>query len=107
MAVATVLDGEESCKHDRKRKLQTWVVLFALEVLKCVVVLMSSRPERHNCGAIANVSGICLIVHGFTIRHETNYQLASAKRDSLVAPSHLLMPAVTFVAYLEPELRLI
>lgn len=87
MAVAAVLDGEESCKRDSKRKLQTWAVLFALEVPKCMVVMMPSRPERHNCGAIAKISGMCLIVHGFMVQHEMNYQLASAKRTVWSPPS--------------------
>lgn len=72
MGVAAVLDGEESCKRDRKRKLQTWVVLFVLEVLKCVVVLMPSRPKYHNCGVISKMFGMCLIVFGFMIQYELN-----------------------------------
>jgi len=68
---------------------------------------MPSRPECHNCGAMTKMSGMCLIVHGFMIRQEMNYQLASAKRDNLVTPFHFLIPAVAFVAYLEPELGLI
>lgn len=62
----------ESYKCDRKRKLQTWVVLFALELVKRVVVLMPSRPKYHNCGAISKMFEMCLIVLGFMIQYELN-----------------------------------
>lgn len=55
-------------------------VLFALEMLKCVVVLMPSRSECLNRGTIAKMSGMCLIVHGAMTQREMNYQLASAKK---------------------------
>lgn len=106
MCAAAVLDEEESHKCDRKRNLQTGIVPFALKELKCVIVL-SSRPECHDCVAITKVSGLCLIVHGFMIQYKVNYQLASVKRKSLIIPSQLLIPAVIFVAYFEPELALI
>lgn len=41
------------------------------------------------------------------IQYKVNYQLASVKRKSLIIPSQLLIPAVIFVAYFEPELALI
>lgn len=62
------LNGKESCKRDRKRKVQTGVVLFALEVLKSVFVLMPSRPEFHSCGAMKKKSGMCLNTSWFCER---------------------------------------
>lgn len=44
--------GKEACK--------TGIVAFALKELKRVTVLMSSRPECHNGGAITEVPGMCL-----------------------------------------------
>lgn len=87
-----------------KETRKTGIVPFALKEMKCVVVLMSSRPECHNYEAITKVPGMCLIVHGFMKQQEINYQLTSVKRDNLIIPSQLLIPAVIFVAYLEPAL---
>lgn len=74
---------ENSYKPNRKTKLQTCVLPFAFELCGSADLF---QTECHNCGAIAKVSGMCLIVHGFTVQHEMNYQPAAAKRDSLVTP---------------------
>lgn len=80
--------GKEACK--------TGIVPFALKELKCVIVLMFSSPKCHNCAAITKVSGVCLVVHGFMIQHQINYQLASVKRDSLYYPLPAPHPSCDF-----------